>query len=166
MRTLTPGPDTSGPDTSARSRGGDRGAECRIAASAPDAVRARVAAVLDLDAGLPAPVFRELADEAVFCEFDLLLAPDARPAPDWRPTGARGPVGLHGDRQIDLLVVEAGALGRPPGTVAVRRGRAGRLLGGAGFHSGRERARTVELTGPGEGSSVRRAAGRWVGTGS
>ncbi|MFB8242429.1 hypothetical protein ACFC58_38455 [Kitasatospora purpeofusca] len=68
--------------------------------SNPEAVRADAAAVFDLDARLPGQVFRELADEAVFCGFDTLLTPDAWPA-------IAALAALHGDRQVDLLVVEA-----------------------------------------------------------
>ncbi|MFI2611298.1 hypothetical protein [Kitasatospora sp. NPDC018619] len=68
----------------------------------PDAVRARAAAVFDLGARLPAQAFRTLSDDAVFCDFAVLLTTEAWPA---LAALAR----LHGDRQVDLLVVEAGA---------------------------------------------------------
>ncbi|MFD8323934.1 hypothetical protein ACFVZ3_03525 [Kitasatospora purpeofusca] len=64
-----------------------------------EAVRARAAAVFDLDARLPAQVFRDLGDEAVFCGFDTLLTPEAWPA-------LAALAAVHGDRQVDLLVVE------------------------------------------------------------
>ncbi|MFI6152872.1 hypothetical protein ACIBCA_09285 [Kitasatospora sp. NPDC051170] len=61
---------------------------------------ARAETVFDLGARLPGEVFRELADEAVFRAFDLLLTPDAWP-------GLAALARLHGDRQVDLHVVEA-----------------------------------------------------------
>ncbi|MFD4394352.1 hypothetical protein [Kitasatospora sp. NPDC058478] len=117
----------------------------------PDTVRARAAAVFDLDARLPARVFRELADEAVFCEFDLLLTPDAWPA---LAALAR----LHGDRQVDLLVVEADGITGPTLSLSVE-ATPDDYWAEVGFDSGREvlesitiAARTVALTGP---------SGRW-----
>ncbi|MDT0461013.1 hypothetical protein RM550_35790 [Streptomyces sp. DSM 41527] len=115
--------------------------------STPDAVRARAAAVFDLDARLPERVFRELADEAVFCEFDLLLTPDAWPA---LSALAR----LHGDRQVDLLVVEADGVAGPALSLSVE-ATPDDYWTEVGFDSGREplesvtiAARTVALTGP------------------
>ncbi|MFI5532156.1 hypothetical protein ACIA8O_26845 [Kitasatospora sp. NPDC051853] len=120
-------------------------------ASTPDDVRAHAAAVFDLDARLPAQVFRELADEAVFCEFDLLLTPDAWPA---LAALAR----LHGDRRIDLLVVEADGIAGPVRSLSVE-ATPDDYWAEVGFDSGREplesitiAARTVALTGP---------SGRW-----
>ncbi|WP_037880903.1 hypothetical protein [Streptomyces sp. NRRL F-5727] len=119
--------------------------------STPDAVRARAAAVFDLDARLPAQVFRELADQAVFCEFDLLLTPDAWPA---LAALAR----LHGDRQVDLLVVEADGIAGPALSLSVE-ATPDDYWAEVGFDSSREAlesvtiaARTVALTGP---------SGRW-----
>ncbi|MEW1654248.1 MULTISPECIES: hypothetical protein [unclassified Streptomyces] len=115
--------------------------------STPDAVRASAAAVFDLDARLPARVFRELADEAVFCEFDLLLTPDAWPA---LSALAR----LHGDRQVDLLVVEADGIAGPALSLSVE-ATPDDYWAEVGFDSGREfldsvtiAARAVALTGP------------------
>ncbi|WP_327676480.1 hypothetical protein [Kitasatospora sp. NBC_00458] len=120
-------------------------------ASNPDAVRARAAAVFDLDARLPAQVFRELADEAVFCEFDPLLTPDAWPA-------LAALAGLHGDQQVDLLVVEADGIAGPALSLSVE-ATPDDYWAEIGFDSGREplesitiAARTVALTGP---------SGRW-----
>ncbi|MFB7616455.1 hypothetical protein [Kitasatospora sp. NPDC056181] len=119
--------------------------------SNPDAVRARTAAVFDLDTRLPAQVFRELADEAVFCEFDLLLTPDAWPA---LAALAR----LHGDRQVDLLVVEADGTTGPTLSLSVE-ATPDDYWAQVGFDSGRDvlesitiAARTVALTSP---------SGRW-----
>ncbi|MFI2242690.1 hypothetical protein [Streptomyces chrestomyceticus] len=119
--------------------------------SIPDAVRARAAAVFDLDARLPGRVFWELADEAVFCEFDLLLTPDAWPA---LSALAR----LHGDRQVDLLVVEADGIAGSGLSLSVE-ATPDDYWAEIGFDSGKEAlesvtiaARTVALTGP---------SGRW-----
>ncbi|GHF70512.1 hypothetical protein GCM10010218_59700 [Streptomyces mashuensis] len=119
--------------------------------SHPDAVRAHAAAVFDLDARLPAGVFRKLADEAVFFEFDLLLTPDAWPA---LTALAR----LHGDRQIDLLVVEAEGIAGPALSLSVE-ATPGDYWAEVGFDPGGEAldsvtiaAKTVALTGP---------SGRW-----
>lgn len=119
--------------------------------SNPDAVRGRAATVFDLDARLPARVFRELADEAVFCEFDLLLTPDAWPA---LAALAR----LHGDQQVDLLVVEADGIAGPALSLPVE-ATPDDYWAEIGFDSDREplesitiATRTVALTGP---------SGRW-----
>jgi hypothetical protein len=61
------------------------------------AVRSTIAKVFDLDARLPGQVFADDLGDALFCEFDVLLAPDLWPA---MQTMAR----WHGDEQIDLLV--------------------------------------------------------------
>lgn len=63
------------------------------------AVRSTIAKVFDLDARLPGQVFAGNRDDALFCEFDVLLAPDLWPA---MQTMAR----WHGDEQIDLLVLD------------------------------------------------------------
>ncbi|MFE9341391.1 hypothetical protein [Streptomyces sp. NPDC007063] len=112
-----------------------------------DAARARAAAVFDLDARLPQRVFRELTDEAVFCEFDLLLTPDAWPA---LSALAR----LHGDRQVDLLVVEVDGVAGPTLSLSVEATPDDYWME-VGFGSGREplesitiAAQTVALTGP------------------
>ncbi|MFE6099550.1 hypothetical protein [Streptomyces laurentii] len=119
--------------------------------SPPDTVRTRAAAVFDLAARLPARVFRELADEAVFCEFDLLLTPYAWPA---LSALAR----LHGDRQVDLLVVEADGIAGPALSLSVE-ATPDDYWTEVGFDSNREpldsitiAARTIALTGP---------SGRW-----
>ncbi|MEV0192222.1 hypothetical protein AB0I39_27275 [Kitasatospora purpeofusca] len=116
-----------------------------------DAVRARAAAVFNLDARLPARVFRELADEAVFCEFDLLLTPDVWPA-------LAALAKLHGDQQVELLVVETDGLDGPALSLSVE-ATPDDYWAEIGFDSGREplesitiAARTVALTGP---------SGRW-----
>lgn len=119
--------------------------------SSPDTLRARGAAVFDLDARLPALVFRELADPAVFCEFDLLLTPVAWPA-------LAGLARLYGDRQVDLLVVEADGMAGPTLSLSVE-ATPDDYWAEIGFDSDREAlesitiaARTVALTGP---------SGRW-----
>ncbi|MFJ4821978.1 hypothetical protein ACIP5L_01750 [Streptomyces bacillaris] len=62
-------------------------------------VRSRGAATFDLDARLPGQVFRESARDSLFCEFDVVLAPEIWPA---LCTMAR----WHGDDRIELLVLE------------------------------------------------------------
>jgi hypothetical protein len=62
-------------------------------------IRSRSAVTFDLDARFPAQVFRESAGDSLFCEFDVVLAPEM-----WAAlcTMAR----WHGDEHIDLLVLE------------------------------------------------------------
>ena len=62
-------------------------------------LRSRCAATFDLDARLPAQVFRERIGDSLFCEFDAVLAPEIWPA---LCTMAR----WHGDERIELLVLE------------------------------------------------------------
>jgi hypothetical protein len=62
-------------------------------------VRSHCAAVFDLDARLPNQVFRRGLRDALFCEFDAVLAPDFWPA---LCAMAR----WHGDTQVELLVLE------------------------------------------------------------
>ncbi|MFG2722412.1 hypothetical protein ACGFW5_29590 [Streptomyces sp. NPDC048416] len=119
--------------------------------SNPDAVRARAAAVFDLDARLPARVFRELADDAVFCEFDYLLTPDAWPA-------LVALAGLHGDQRVDLVVVEGHGIAESALSLSVE-ATADDYWAEIGFHEGRDfvdsiaiMTQTVVLTGP---------SGRW-----
>ncbi|GAA2116850.1 hypothetical protein GCM10009759_62710 [Kitasatospora saccharophila] len=116
-----------------------------------EAVRGRAAAVFDLGARLPAQVFRGLADEAVFCEFDVLLTPDAGPA---LAALARS----HGDRQVDLLVVEGAGVAEPVLSLSVD-ATADDYWAEVGFDAVRDplesvtvAARVVALTGP---------SGRW-----
>ncbi|MGK5639037.1 hypothetical protein ACSNOK_12140 [Streptomyces sp. URMC 126] len=118
----------------------------------PDTVRARAAAVFDLGARLPAPVFRHLADDAVFCEFDALLTPDAWPA-------LAALAESHGDRQVDLLVVAADGVAGPAALSLSVEATPDDYWAEVGFDSGREHlesitiaARTVAVTGP---------SGRW-----
>ncbi|MFJ3902979.1 hypothetical protein [Streptomyces sp. NPDC090025] len=122
-----------------------------VPAPRPDTVRDRAAAVFDLDARLPAQVFRELADEAVFYPFDTLLTPDAWPA-------LTALAGLHGDRRIDLLVVAADGDVVPALSLPVDAtpddywARVGFEEDGDAWESVTIAARTVALTGP---------SGRW-----
>lgn len=64
-------------------------------------VRAHCVSVFDLDARLPEMAFRTNRGDTLFCEFDALLTPDLWPAlcamAQW-----------HGDRHVELLVLEAG----------------------------------------------------------
>lgn len=62
-------------------------------------VRCRGAATFDLDARLPDQVFKEDAEDSLFCEFDAVLTPEFWPA---LRTMAR----WHGDRHVELLVLE------------------------------------------------------------
>ncbi|WP_432247483.1 hypothetical protein ACRAR1_05520 [Streptomyces sanyensis] len=62
-------------------------------------IRSRSAATFDLDARFPDQVFRESARDSLFCEFDVVLAPEIWPA---LCTMAR----WHGDDRIELLVLE------------------------------------------------------------
>ena len=62
-------------------------------------IRSRSAVTFDLDARSPAQVFREPPGDSLFCEFDVVLAPEMWPA---LCTMAR----WHGDEHIDLLVLE------------------------------------------------------------
>lgn len=103
--------------------------------------------VFDTEARLPARVFRELTDEAVFCAFDLLLTPDAWPA---LAALAR----LHGDRQVDLLVVDGYGVAGQALSLPVE-ATADDYWAEVGFDQGREplesvtiAAQTVALTGP------------------
>jgi hypothetical protein len=63
------------------------------------AIRSRGAVTFDLDARLPDQVFRESAGDSLFCEFDVVLAPEIWPA---LCTMAR----WHGDDRIELLVLD------------------------------------------------------------
>ncbi|MFF0163244.1 hypothetical protein ACFYRY_37785 [Streptomyces sp. NPDC005263] len=63
------------------------------------AIRSRSAVTFDLDARFPGQVFREPAEDSLFCEFDVVLAPEIWPA---LCTMAR----WHGDDRIELLVLE------------------------------------------------------------
>ncbi|MGE9696104.1 hypothetical protein [Streptomyces sp. NRRL F-5630] len=119
--------------------------------SSPDTVRAHAAATFDIDSRLPAQVFRELADEAVVFEFDLLLTPDAWPA---LAAMAR----LHGDRQVDLLVIEGAYVSGRALSFSIE-ATPDDYWAEVGFDSGREAlesitiaAQTVALTG---------SSGRW-----
>ncbi|MER0246015.1 hypothetical protein AAHZ94_29395 [Streptomyces sp. HSW2009] len=62
-------------------------------------VRSRSVATFDLDARFPDQVFRERAGGSLFCEFDVVLAPEIWPVlcmmARW-----------HGDEHIELLVLE------------------------------------------------------------
>ncbi|RZE89259.1 hypothetical protein [Streptomyces sp. SCA2-2] len=124
----------------------DRRAGRLFRPSPPESVRARAATVFDTEARLPARVFRELTDEAVFCEFDLLLTPDAWPA-------LAALAALHGDRQVDLLVVDGYGLVGQAWSLPVE-ATADDYWAEVGFDSGREldsvtiAAQTVALTGP------------------
>ncbi|SDT80997.1 hypothetical protein SAMN05216371_6508 [Streptomyces sp. TLI_053] len=87
----------------------------------------------------------------MFCDFDLLLTPDAWPA-------LTALAGLHGDRQVHLLVLEAGGLAFPALSLSVG-ATPDDYWAEVGFGPGREplesitvAARTVALTGP---------SGRW-----
>jgi hypothetical protein len=62
-------------------------------------IRSRSAVTFDLDARSPAQVFREPPGDSLFCEFDVVLAPEMWPA---LCTMAR----WHGDEHIDLLVLK------------------------------------------------------------
>ncbi|MGW1531581.1 hypothetical protein [Streptomyces aureus] len=64
-------------------------------------VRSRCGAVFDLDARLPDLVFRQDRGDTLFCEFDALLTPNLWPA-------LRTMAQWHGDRHVELLVLEAG----------------------------------------------------------
>lgn len=64
-------------------------------------VRAHVSRVFNSDARLPSQVFRGDARGSLFCEFDAVLAPEFWPA-------LRAMAGWHGDRQVELLVLEPG----------------------------------------------------------
>lgn len=63
------------------------------------AIRSHSAVTFDLDARFPDQVFRESAGDSLFCEFDVVLAPEIWPAlcmmARW-----------HGDDHIELLVLE------------------------------------------------------------
>lgn len=63
------------------------------------AIRSHSAVTFDLDARFPDRVFRERAGDSLFCEFDVVLAPEI-----WLAlcTMAR----WHGDDHIELLVLE------------------------------------------------------------
>ncbi|MDI5976148.1 hypothetical protein [Amycolatopsis magusensis] len=63
------------------------------------AIRSRGAATFDLEARLPAQVFRTPRPDALFCEFDVVLTPEFWPA---LCAMAR----WHGDEQVELLVLE------------------------------------------------------------
>ncbi|WP_461026398.1 hypothetical protein [Streptomyces sparsus] len=63
------------------------------------AIRSRSAATFDLDARFPDQVFRERAGVSLFCEFDVILAPEIWPA-------LCAMAGWHGDDRIELLVLE------------------------------------------------------------
>lgn len=63
------------------------------------AIRSRSAVTFDLDARFPDQVCRERAGDSLFCEFDVVLAPEIWPA---LCTMAR----WHGDDHIELLVLE------------------------------------------------------------
>lgn len=62
-------------------------------------VRSRSAATFDLDARLPGQVFKEVAGDSLFCEFDAVLTPEFWPA---LSEMAR----WHGDTHAELLVLE------------------------------------------------------------
>jgi hypothetical protein len=62
-------------------------------------IRSRSAAVFDLDARLPGPVFKGGAEDALFGQFDAVLAPDF-----WR--ALRAMATWHGDAFVELLVLE------------------------------------------------------------
>lgn len=65
------------------------------------AIRSRSAVTFDLDARFPGQVFKKSADDALFCEFDVILAPETWPAlcmmARW-----------HGDDHVELPVIEPG----------------------------------------------------------
>ncbi|TXC99957.1 hypothetical protein [Streptomyces sp. ISID311] len=63
------------------------------------AISSRSAVTFDLDARFPDQVFRESPRDSLFCEFDVVLAPEIWPA---LCTMAR----WHGDDHIELLVLE------------------------------------------------------------
>ncbi|MGW4809657.1 hypothetical protein [Kitasatospora sp. NPDC004272] len=90
----------------------------------------------------------------MFCEFDVLLTPDAWPA---LVALARS----HGDRQVDLLVVEGAGVAEPVLSLSVD-ATADDYWAEVGFDVGRDpvesvtvAARVVALTGPSDPS------GRW-----
>ena len=62
-------------------------------------IRSRSAVTFDLDARLPDQVFRDRAGDWLFCEIDVVLAPDLWPA---LCAMAR----WHGDEHVELLVLE------------------------------------------------------------
>jgi hypothetical protein len=62
-------------------------------------IRSRSAAVFDLQARLPGPVFKGGAEDALFGQFDAVLAPEFWPA-------LRAMAAWHGDAFVELLVLE------------------------------------------------------------
>ncbi|MGW2458315.1 hypothetical protein ACWC4J_16065 [Streptomyces sp. NPDC001356] len=62
-------------------------------------VRSRSAATFDLDARLPDQVFKERAEDALFCEFDAVLTPEFWPA-------LRAMARWHDDTHVEMLVLE------------------------------------------------------------
>ncbi|UKD55933.1 hypothetical protein L3Q65_04235 [Amycolatopsis sp. FU40] len=62
----------------------------------------RFAEVFTLGARLPGQVFREPRGDSLFCEYDVVLAPEIWPA-------LREMARWHGDDRVDLLVLEPGA---------------------------------------------------------
>lgn len=65
-------------------------------------IRSDCGRTFDLDARLPAQVFRKDRRDSLFCEFDVVLSPEFWPA---LSTMAR----WHGDDRVELLVLEPGA---------------------------------------------------------
>ncbi|MFD6556048.1 hypothetical protein [Streptomyces sp. NPDC058398] len=63
------------------------------------AIRSRGAATFDLSSRFPDQVFKENAQDSLFCEFDAILTPEMWPA---LCAMAR----WHGDKYIDLVVLE------------------------------------------------------------
>ncbi|MDI6413518.1 hypothetical protein [Streptomyces albus] len=62
-------------------------------------VRSHASATFDLDARLPGKVFRESHEDSLFCEFDVVLAPEFWPA-------ISAMARWHGDSRVELLVLE------------------------------------------------------------
>ncbi|MEU7168166.1 hypothetical protein AB0A70_26555 [Streptomyces morookaense] len=62
-------------------------------------ILSRSAATFHLDARLPDQVFKEDAEDSLFCDFDAVLTPEFWPA-------LRAMAQWHGDRHVELLVLE------------------------------------------------------------